>query len=471
MKIDIAFDYADMPLYEWNQEVLATKKNYYRRGIAFDKNFSFALLEQELNGNAILKSGKEEICLNVTNLNRYLMQTGKNNGQLELNGYTNVTTFNTYGWFFDGTEWFPLHTDSLYHGTRNESLSPERVKEVVENAGLYLAEQVKKTGEFHYGYFSCFDKTIKHYNTLRHASSLYSMLEAYELSGNSKILERATQALVYLKENFIFEKEDFAYMIEPEMREIKLGANAAALLAFSKYMQITDDKSDILLARKLAYGILRLQEDDGSFIHVLDYPSLEVKDPFRIIYYEGEAVLGLLRLYEVDRTEDFLRGAEKAFDHFIAKNFWQNHDHWLSYAANEITKYFPDEKYLSFGMKNAFDALDFIFNRETTFPTFLELTTAAYELYEKDIPLPAGFTEEFSRDRLVETIKKRANYQLNGLFYPEVAIYFKNPERITNSFFIRHHSFRVRIDDVEHNISGYTKFYHLLKTGFLREKV
>lgn len=67
--------------------------------------------------------------------------------------------------------------------------------------------------------------------------------------------------------------------------------------------------------------------------------------------------------------------------------------------------------------------------------------------------------ESFDEKKLVTTIHKRAEYQRNGFFYPEMAMYLKNPQRIMGSFFIRHHSFRARIDDVEHNLSGYCQYY------------
>ncbi|EAD5682346.1 poly(glycerol-phosphate) alpha-glucosyltransferase [Listeria innocua] len=468
-KMDIAVNYQLENLGEWNRKALKTKKNYYRRGIALNENFKIALMEQEINANAILLPGDEGLAINVENMNRYLIQANKNQAQLNLTIDSSVVTFETVGWFFDGKNIHELETASLDHGRRKvEYLTPEIISTLVENAGEYLAHQVNTTGEFNYGWFACFDKKIKHYNSLRHASTTYSMLEAYELTGNKAILEAATKALTYLEKHFIYEKDDMAFLIEPELREVKLGGSAATLLALTKYMHITGTKTYLPLCRKIANAILSLQDENGKFTHVLEYPSLEVKDIFRIIYYDGEAVFGLLRLYEIDRDSKWLDAAAKSFNHFIQDKYWQNHDHWLSYCANEITKYIKDEAYYEFGLQNAFDNLPFIYERETTFPTFLELTVATKEMtLRMEAEGQQALLTSYSLENLEKTITKRALYQLNGYFYPELAMYYKNPDRIEGSFFIRHQSFRVRIDDVEHNISGYVRYYQLLKQGKL----
>ncbi|ELY0462453.1 poly(glycerol-phosphate) alpha-glucosyltransferase [Listeria innocua] len=468
-KMDIAVNYQLENLGEWNRKALKTKKNYYRRGIALNENFKIALMEQEINANAILLPGDEGLAINVENMNRYLIQANKNQAQLNLTIDSSVVTFETVGWFFDGKNIHELETASLDHGRRKvEYLTPEIISTLVENAGEYLAHQVNTTGEFNYGWFACFDKKIKHYNSLRHASTTYSMLEAYELTGNKAILEAATKALTYLEKHFIYEKDDMAFLIEPELREVKLGGSAATLLALTKYMHITGTKTYLPLCRKIANAILSLQDENGKFTHVLEYPSLEVKDIFRIIYYDGEAVFGLLRLYEIDRDSKWLDAAAKSFNHFIQDKYWQNHDHWLSYCANEITKYIKDEAYYEFGLQNAFDNLPFIYERETTFPTFLELTVATKEMtLRMEAEGHQALLTSYSLENLEKTITKRALYQLNGYFYPELAMYYKNPARIEGSFFIRHQSFRVRIDDVEHNISGYVRYYQLLKQGKL----
>ncbi|MBC1357408.1 poly(glycerol-phosphate) alpha-glucosyltransferase [Listeria booriae] len=465
-KIDVAYGFETVLFSEWNEVTLHTRKNYYRKGISFDKGFYTALIEQEVNGNAMIQQKDEGIALNLENLNRYLVQANKVHGKLQIEADSEIITFDTFGYYFDGNDVLELRSDNLNNGRRITKLTPTEIEGVIHRAGTYLADQVGVDGEFVYGYFACFDKKIKHYNSLRHASSTYSMMESYEVSGDEAILTAAKRALRFLAIDLIREQGDRAYVIERDTNEIKLGANAAAILAFSKYMQVTQDMAYLPLCQNLARAICDQQQENGQFIHVLEYPTLAVKDPFRIIYYDGEAVLAIMRLYAIDPDETWLNTAKKAFDYFIEKSYWQNHDHWLSYCTNEITKYAPEDRYFEFGLKNAFGRLDFIYHRETAFPTFLELTVATHDMCERiEVADKAYLLKNYNLEKLETTIEKRADFQLNGLFYPELAMYYKNPKRILHSFFIRHHSFRVRIDDVEHNISGYCRYLNRITEG------
>ena len=59
------------------------------------------------------------------------------------------------------------------------------------------------------------------------------------------------------------------------------------------------------------------------------------------------------------------------------------HDHWLSYATNEMLKHSQTEEYYRFGIKNALDNIDFIDKRDTAYPTMLELLVAASKMMRK----------------------------------------------------------------------------------------
>ncbi|MDD4649252.1 MAG: hypothetical protein PHO79_04455, partial [Desulfoplanes sp.] len=174
----------------------------------------------------------------------------------------------------------------------------------------------------------------------------------------------------------------------------------------------------------------------------------------------GEAAFALMRLYDIDKDLRWLNMVESAFEYFIDNEFWRQKDHWLSYCSNELFKHKPEKKYIEFNLKNASGILDFCLTRETTYPTLLELLMATYSMIEKmkRDQYCLELLDSFDQKKLMAAIEHRVEHQLNGLYFPEVAMYYKAPQNILWAFYIRHHSFRSRIDDIEHNISGYCSY-------------
>jgi uncharacterized protein YyaL (SSP411 family) len=325
-----------------------------------------------------------------------------------------------------------------------------------------LHDQIQENGKFIYGYFSAYDRDIRNYNTVRHCTSVYALLETFEVQSKPEYWPKVHAAIQYALTNFYQEKDsETSFMIDGKEGEfeIKLGANAAAILMLTKYQEITQKTNYQKYAEKLANGILKLVDSNGSTTHVLNYPDYDLKEKFRIIYYDGEAALALLRLYQINQNSSLLETVKLMFEYFIKNRYEKYHDHWLSYCTNELTKICPEDKYFIFGLNNYLKHFIFIRNRKTTYATLLEMLMAAYKMVNrlKEQGRTVLFEQAYMSE-LQKLIEFRADFQTTGFFYPEMAMYMARPDKILHAFYIRHDRFRVRIDDQEHNLSGYIAY-------------
>jgi UDP-N-acetylmuramoyl-tripeptide--D-alanyl-D-alanine ligase len=442
-----------------------TKRNYFRWGISLDADFTRAFTEQELNANAMLYGGNR-IAGAVLNERNFAIYAGHRFGsgeRLDFGDEREAFLFTTRGVFCDETgHLHELAPTGLDAGRRIvEPLDTHQLSSIIAKASNYLGGQVRADGTFVYGHHPCFDRGIDAYNTLRHASTTYAMLEAWELTHDTALGAAIERSIGHLTSELIREVTlpdgTLAAFLVDVGNEIKLGGSAVAILALAKHAAITRDKTHLSLMQRLARGICFMQDaQSGAFVHVINHPDLTLKQRFRTIYYEGEAAFALMRLYELDGDERWISAVERAFDHFIVHEHWKHHDHWLGYCVNELTRHRPQERYFRFAIANVASYLDFVENRITTFPTLLELMMAARETIARIAldPELAHLLDAIDLRRFEVALEKRAHYLLNGHFWPEMALYFRKPDSIVGSFFIRHHAFRVRIDDVEHYLSG-----------------
>lgn len=466
LRIDIVDEMRQNDWGTLKRQLIQVKRNYCRQGISLDPNCRHAFLETEINANAMFYGGPRlpHCVVNEKNFERYARRR-HGLASVDFGDETPVWMFSSRGFFIDKD--MPNAVHEIVGSGRSagrrivEPLDEGILSALIESSSTFLTGQVGDDGRFIYGWHPCFDREIQAYNCLRHASTTYAMIEAWEVTQDSALMAAIERSLAWLCREAIRtmrlpDGTEAAFLVDVG-DEIKLGANAVAILAFTRHAEVTGRCDHLPLLEKLALGIQHMQRSrDGSFVHVLNYPDLTRKEAFRTIYYEGEAAFGLMRLYKLTRDERWLQTVEKAFEYFIAKEHWKHNDHWLSYCVNELTLYRPDERYFRFGIQNVRDYLDFVLNRITTFPTLLELMMAAQAMLDRieTIPEMRHLLDEIDRPKFQRALHFRARYLLNGYFWPELAMFFANPNRIVGSFFIRHHAFRVRIDDVEHYLSG-----------------
>lgn len=465
VKGDITFKGERAALSDVIEKIGSGYGKFFRRGISFDESLDTAFIEAELNSFSLISYKKKTI--ELVKLNKYL-------ASCELKTLTqmpeNVILFDCKSAFCDEkSEVYDLYSEGNNCGRRVlKKFEKDNALRVISTSSEYLSMQIGLDGQFDYGVYPTTPKVIPGFNILRHASSIWSLLCSYRITGDKFILTQAESAIGYLVNNTVYKypkregKENVVYVVEKTKNEVKIGANAVAVIVLTEYMNITGSDKYRQLAAELGNGILELfDERDGSFFHVLKYPSLAPRDKFRVIYYDGESVFALCRLYGLTKEKRFLDTARAAVDHFIKDGYTQYADHWVAYSLNELTKYDAKEKYLNFAMKNVQVNLEKIYKQPTTYHTYLELLCVSFETYlrikEKNLDCPQ--LDKLDVNRFVETIFHRADYMLNGYGYPEYVMYFAQPSEQLGSFFVRHDSYRTRIDDVQHFCSAYYSLY------------
>ncbi|MQW91367.1 poly alpha-glucosyltransferase [Acinetobacter wanghuae] len=439
--------------------------NHFRKGVSFDSKFEICFLEQELYGKALIRGivYNQPTFWDQDNVNRALHSKYPTiTKNLELDQLKHVWLFDTVSAFYEDEKMLNLQSTGPVNGVRElDSDLKTHIRSLVLENATFLHNELQEDGRFIYGYFPAYDRELKSYNTVRHCTAVYALLETLEVDDKEEYLTKIRLAIEYAIQVFYKEEKSCGFMIDGEDEaEIKLGSNAAAIFMFAKYQEITQDAQYQSVAEKLAEGILYMVDDQGKTTHVLDYPSLETKEQFRIVYYDGEAALGLLRLYQINQDATLLQTVKLMFEHFIEKKYDKYHDHWLSYCTNELTKICPEEKYFEFGLNNYLKHMKFIAERKTAYATFLEMMMSAYKMVIR--MREQGFDELYEKSKFEELkklIEQRVEFQRSaGYFYPEVAMYMAKPEKILNAFYVRHDRFRTRIDDQEHNLSGYIAY-------------
>ena len=274
IKIDFVHTVEKIPFQQLEEKIAKTRRNYFRHGIAFDPEFRLALLEQELNGNAILRSvNKGPVEINDKNMIHYLdYRFGNMRLPFTKNQYLNqnVHIFKTKAAFLDREEGEikDLYDGQLSNGIRKIEDIATEAKNLIRHAANFLEKQVDDDGKFTYGYFSAFAKSINTYNILRHSSTLYSMAEAYEHLQDEKIIQAVKRGIEHLiREAVVYKSDDSAFVVDyANEKEIKLGSNATAILAITKYTEVTGDDQYIKTAQALARGILELKTPSGGFM-------------------------------------------------------------------------------------------------------------------------------------------------------------------------------------------------------------
>jgi len=185
-------------------------------------------------------------------------------------------------------------------------------------------------------------------------------------------------------------------------------------------------------------------------------------------YYPGEALLALMRVYELDPSPRWLDAAALGANWLIevrdkgVPTDQLNHDHWLLYALNELYQERPSALLLDHARRIVTAMLDtqlldppfedwyggwYVPPRTTPVATRAEGLHAAYAMLAVD-----GTAEE--RAAIRTAVERAIAFELQTQFMPESAMYLDDPQRVLGGFHGDLTTFEVRIDYVQHNLSA-----------------
>ncbi|MCP4349926.1 MAG: hypothetical protein GY795_30970 [Desulfobacterales bacterium] len=222
-----------------------------------------------------------------------------------------------------------------------------KLQKAIELSAGYLIRTCDENGKFLYRINLNPNVTPKpKYNMLRHAGTIYALAmyeQRYPDKNTRNAISRAGQFLKKKAVAPILGRDDLlAVWSYPEITgrkgpaQAKLGGTGLGLVALLSIEKTEPGTTPVDYLRKMGQFLIFMQKKDGSF-HSKYIPAKGGKnDKWVSLYYPGEAVLGLLMLYEKDPSPQWLDVATKGIEYLARVRKGKTvveADHWALIAT------------------------------------------------------------------------------------------------------------------------------------------
>lgn len=432
-------------------------------GLAVEGKLEKAFVPEELSLVA-LESGSG-ISLDLSN--RLFRETRVGQKAQEIPRSTrNYVVFNTISYFGDGKSAWPL-----FRGNREwKAYSETDIDLALDRAGKYLARAVKDDGRFVYEYKPYRGREVPEYNILRHAGTVFAMMELYGARKDPEVRKAAERAMGYLLRQVrggSIAGKPVKFVVE--QGEVKLGGNGLAALALAEYARVTGNRKYDEVMRGLGEWILATQDANGRFkVHKQSFPLGRVSS-FKSEYYPGEAIFALMRIYGLTGEKKWLDGADagaryqlKVFSLLDDRRL--PHDHWLLYGLNEVHRKRPRPEFLDGAMRFARVIIQAQHTRENQpqpdwdggyyKPPRSAPTATRMEGLNSAYALARDFGRGADAKQIRRSIDKGTGFLLRMQVGPEIAMYCQDPEASLGGFRESLARASIRVDYVQHSISA-----------------
>lgn len=392
-----------------------------------------------------------------------------------------LSTFRTISYIEDagGNSALPLVSAFIPWASsvnRNTLISAARA------GGDYLVRMQRPDGSFYYWYDAANDQPdAVHYNIIRHAGAVHALFQLYAATGEASYLSAAEKSAGYLKQQIkpfkgsggddsgstIGQQQKSAsafYVPEANDSKTKLGANGLALVVLVDEMKASKKQDNLNLAKGLAEMILLMQKKDGSF-GTSYYVAGDGPEEPDSLYYPGEAMLGLIGLYEITGDKTLLTAVRRGSDFLVNQEKQQTTlppDAWFAQVLEKLYGLTNQSAYAVHAVDLAMSMVDSQYS-DGARPEFVGAiapgTPRAVQTSARAEGVVAGYrvakkTSDARASKLLAGLESSARFQLSQQFTEDNSFFLPNPTRSLGGIRESITSMRIRIDYVQHTISA-----------------
>jgi hypothetical protein len=357
------------------------------------------------------------------------------------------------------------------------------LRSALVEAGRYMARMVQSDGTYCYEYSPTTDECLPGYNLLRHAGTTYSLYQVARATRESQLFQPAERATRWLRRQVrqVDGDPSRAFLLEGD--KAKLGAAGLALIAMVEREKALSDGRDSALMKRLVNFIISQQRPDGSFDSYFGWnPRVEV--PTRMsIYYPGEAILALIRHYGIEHDPRALGSARRGADYLVHRRWrWAGvelyvpPDAWLAQALSELDAIEPEDWLRDYAYEIAEVTEQAMLRGDEGTPADLagapgngvdlpNVTAAGARTEGLSATwIMARRRGELRRARRLGALALvAARFQLSQQFRPENSYYLPSPDDALGGFRASPDNNAIRIDTVQHNVSGLLTILEVLE--------
>jgi hypothetical protein len=341
-----------------------------------------------------------------------------------------------------------------------EDITQDMILDRILNAGnWYLSNINTQTGLLEYEYYPIKNVYSGMNSELRQLASLWIMCKLYNFTKDACYLPIINQTFDYYLSYKIDEK-DFSHI---NVGNDNIANNGFIILALCEYDKYPDSNK---LIESLAKGIIFKQRDNGSYDLCFSSNSTS-----GILYYPGEAMLGLMKCYQKTKNSSYLKSVENGFNYY--QEYWRNNKNdpmipWHSQAYKILYEFTGEKKYADF----IFEMNDWLVNSRQTLENsdfkdelggFYSIPGASTSVYLEGVNdaynLACFLNDTYHIDFYKKSIRLGVYFMLQTQYTNNNIFYFENPDRAFGGFRSSLIQDKVRVDNVQHAVNALIKTY------------